>query len=252
MYGYIYKTVNLQNNKIYVGQKKSDTFLHEKYLGSGVRLHSAIEHYGKECFQVILIDTAFSKEDLDNKEIFWINFLDATDPYVGYNLSKGGDGNNTGTSWNKGLTKDVCPKLIQSEITKQKRSESLKKAYIDGRHKVNLSDESREVMREKARNREHPPTTNGRICVTDGVNNKMILPDDLELYESKGYYKGKTIKNKKPAWNKGLTKETDDRVSKYTDSRNALIKSGKQIGFVNCPNNHFSKGQKVKEYKNSK
>ena len=54
MYGYIYKTTNLLNSKIYVGQKKSNIFLEEKYLGSGVRLNSAIKSYGKENFTVEL------------------------------------------------------------------------------------------------------------------------------------------------------------------------------------------------------
>ena len=38
MYGYIYKTTNLVNGKIYIGQKKSDVFLGDKYLGSGKKL----------------------------------------------------------------------------------------------------------------------------------------------------------------------------------------------------------------------
>lgn len=249
MYGYIYKTTNLLNGKFYIGQKKSDIFLEGRYLGSGVRLRSAIQHYGEDNFEVSLIDTAESKEELDEKEIFWIDKLDARNLDIGYNLSKGGDGNTSGVAWNKGLTKEECPKLIQSKETCLKRSNSLKKAYLEGRHIVHLSDESREVMSEKAKNREHPPTTLGRICVTNDVSNKMIDPNDLEYYESIGFHKGKTMSGK-PAWNKGLTKETDERVKKYTEKRNLLISSGKKIGFLNCPNNHFSKGQKVEEYKN--
>lgn len=38
MYGYIYKTTNLINGKIYIGQKKSEKFLGINYLGSGKRL----------------------------------------------------------------------------------------------------------------------------------------------------------------------------------------------------------------------
>ena len=75
MFGYIYKTTNCINNKIYVGQKKSDIFLAEKYLGSGVRLKSAIKHYGCENFIVELIDVAENKEELDSKEKYWISKL---------------------------------------------------------------------------------------------------------------------------------------------------------------------------------
>jgi hypothetical protein len=47
MYGYIYKTTNTLTNKIYVGQKKSTYFLHEKYFGSGQIIKSIIKKYGK-------------------------------------------------------------------------------------------------------------------------------------------------------------------------------------------------------------
>ena len=45
MYGYIYKTINLVNDKIYIGQKHSSKFLGEKYLGSGKSLKGAIIKY---------------------------------------------------------------------------------------------------------------------------------------------------------------------------------------------------------------
>lgn len=42
-YGYIYKTTNLVNNKIYIGQKTSKKFLGESYLGSGKLLSKAVK-----------------------------------------------------------------------------------------------------------------------------------------------------------------------------------------------------------------
>ena len=48
-FGYVYKTTNKVNNKIYVGKHKSNRF-DENYLGSGVLLSSAIKKYGKENF----------------------------------------------------------------------------------------------------------------------------------------------------------------------------------------------------------
>jgi len=41
MYGYIYKTTNLINNWIYIGQKKKIKFDHN-YYGSGIHLKNAI------------------------------------------------------------------------------------------------------------------------------------------------------------------------------------------------------------------
>lgn len=92
MYGYIYKTTNLINNKIYVGKKKSSKFLKESYMGSGVAINSAIEKYGRENFTVDIIDTANSLEELNNKEKMWIKLLNSRDSSIGYNIAYGGDG----------------------------------------------------------------------------------------------------------------------------------------------------------------
>lgn len=90
MFGYIYKTTNTVNNKIYVGQKKSSVFLHEQYLGSGKRLWDAIKCYGMDKFKVELLEECDTEEELNTAETRWISELRATDPDVGYNLSAGG------------------------------------------------------------------------------------------------------------------------------------------------------------------
>lgn len=70
MYGYIYKTTNLINNKIYIGQKKSNEFLNEKYLGSGKILRQAIDKEGKQNFKVELLEECESAQELNEREIF--------------------------------------------------------------------------------------------------------------------------------------------------------------------------------------
>lgn len=247
MYGYIYKTTNLVNNKFYIGQKKSDKFLAEKYLGSGIRLNSAIKSHGKENFKVELIDTAESKQELNDKEIYWVSKLDARNLDIAYNLAKGGDGPSGFDTWNKGLTKENDPRLIQKQESIDKRAKSLKKAYEEGRHSVNFTPEIRKKMSDKAKNRPHPPTTSGRICYTNGQQNKLLKPEQIDYYISLGWYKGKTCNA--VAWNKGLTKETSKAVRKYTESRNKLIENGQQIGFLSRKDNHFKSGESLNDYK---
>lgn len=96
MYGYIYKTTNRLNNKIYVGQKKSKEFLYENYLGSGVALQRAIKKYGKENFTVEFLDSAGSFDELNEKEVYWISKLDARNIDVGYNIASGGSFGDSG------------------------------------------------------------------------------------------------------------------------------------------------------------
>lgn len=74
MYGYIYKTTDLINNKIYIGKKHSNTFLGNKYLGSGLIILRIIKEYKLKGLdintrlKVELVDTANSLDELNEKE----------------------------------------------------------------------------------------------------------------------------------------------------------------------------------------
>lgn len=95
MYGYIYKTTNLVNGKIYVGQKKSEKFLGNNYLGSGKYLKCAIQHYGENNFEVKLLAEAKTKKELDELEKYYISNLNATSHDIGYNIANGAVGGDT-------------------------------------------------------------------------------------------------------------------------------------------------------------
>ena len=91
MYGYIYKTTNLINGKIYIGRHKAAQFEPHKYIGSGAILKSAIEKYGFENFKCELLDIADDKESLNEKEIYWIAYYRKNFYEQLYNISKGGE-----------------------------------------------------------------------------------------------------------------------------------------------------------------
>ena len=96
MFGYIYKTTNLINNKIYIGQRKGEFDI--KYLGSGYTLKKAIKKYGKESFKVELLIKADDMNQLNNLEIEYISkykkiFIARDDMY---NITTGGE---FGYSW---------------------------------------------------------------------------------------------------------------------------------------------------------
>jgi len=85
----IYKTTNLINGKIYVGQ---DVHNNPKYLGSGKLLGKAIRKYGIENFTKQILEECLDSTELDKREIFWIKELRAQDLDIGYNLAPGGRG----------------------------------------------------------------------------------------------------------------------------------------------------------------
>ena len=96
MYGFIYITTNHINGKQYIGQKKYDkSNKWKKYLGSGIALKRAIEKYGESNFSKEIIEECQTKEILDDREKYWINYYNAVDSDDFYNIASGGDGGNT-------------------------------------------------------------------------------------------------------------------------------------------------------------
>lgn len=93
MYGYIYVTKNLLNNRMYVGKRQGE--YDASYYGSGKIITLAIEKYGIENFTNIIIDTAESLEELNLKEKYYINLYKETYGDLMYNIASGGDGGNT-------------------------------------------------------------------------------------------------------------------------------------------------------------
>ena len=97
MYGIIYKATNIINQKIYIGQ--TTTSLNERIYFHIYRAeHSleiththfinAIRKYGKDAFIWEKIDEANTREELDQKEIYWIQYYDSVNK--GYNIQAGG------------------------------------------------------------------------------------------------------------------------------------------------------------------
>ena len=82
----IYKTTNLVNGKIYIGQ---DRYNNPKYLGSGTALCNAIKKYRRKNFKKEILEQC-TLEELNEREVYWITFYDSMNPEVGYNLTSGG------------------------------------------------------------------------------------------------------------------------------------------------------------------
>lgn len=70
MYGFIYITTNLTNNKRYVGRKKYSKGW-ENYLGSSKMLLADIKSLGVDQFKRDILEECCCKEELAKREIFW-------------------------------------------------------------------------------------------------------------------------------------------------------------------------------------
>lgn len=83
----IYLTTNTINNKKYVGQSYKNG---PTYLGSGKLLIKSIKKYGKENFKKEILEECNSLEHLNERERYWINYFNATESDLFYNVHPGG------------------------------------------------------------------------------------------------------------------------------------------------------------------
>lgn len=84
------------------------------------------------------------------------------------------------------------------------------------------------------KNKKHTPKTlsimsmksKDRIWINNGEINKKVKKEELNLYLDRGFIIGQ-LKKERIAWNKGLTKETDERVLKNAEATSKSRKNKK-------------------------
>lgn len=84
---HIYKITNKINGKWYIGKTNGRD---PNYFGSGKLLKQAVEKYGKENFERIILEEVAG--DINVRERYWIEQTNAVDDPMSYNLAKGGEG----------------------------------------------------------------------------------------------------------------------------------------------------------------
>lgn len=88
-YYFIYEIKNILNNKSYIGWHATDN-IDDNYFGSGKYLKRAINKYGINNFEKIIIEQC-KENNILQKEIYWIKEKKTLSPF-GYNLTLGGEG----------------------------------------------------------------------------------------------------------------------------------------------------------------
>ena len=107
MYGYIYRTTNLINNKIYIGKKEKPHYV-DGYFGSGVVIRRALAKYGVDNFKCEILEWC---EDLDSLNLAEQRHIASHDSFwnigKGYNVASGGDGGgHMRTGWDEARKKE--------------------------------------------------------------------------------------------------------------------------------------------------
>lgn len=143
-YGYVYKGTNLVNNKIYIGQHKSEKF-DESYLGSGTLWKRAIQKYGVDKIQIEVIEFCSNPEELNKRESYWIKKLNSQDKTIGYNIC----GSDTSPHSLPGDRNPMYGKH-HTYTSKKKISEKAKGRRVSDETKLKISNilKGREVSKE--------------------------------------------------------------------------------------------------------
>ena len=176
-YGYIYKIVNKVNGITYVGQTITSIntrFIQHKYSSTkyNTYLYNAMRKYGIENFTIEQIDTANNLDELNNKEIYWINKLNTKAPN-GYNILDGGNGT-------KGFHHSKETKLI----LKQK---STGNTNALGKHNISVEGKKNMLLAHKGKpssfkNKNH--TLEAKEKISKKHSKQVMCIETKEIYPS--------------------------------------------------------------------
>lgn len=123
MYGFIYITTNLVNNKRYIGQCSYNKVRTEFYLGSGKHILAAIKKYGKENFTREVLCEAETLEELNRLERHYIKEYNAVKSREFYNVSPGGKASLgfTGKKHTKERNEDLSRRYMGHKVSDRAR-----------------------------------------------------------------------------------------------------------------------------------
>lgn len=204
-YHFIYKTTNLLSGRYYIGMHSTDN-LEDGYLGSGRRLKYSINKYGKDNFKREILEFCENREELKQRE-FKIIDLNELSKKECINLVVGGQGGfislegtkkggkKGGSVHAKRLKEDVdyynrCVKIATNNLLDaNKRNNYIVQSFKGKKH----SDDTKQKMRKPKNVGDNNPSY-GTYWITKDGDNKKIKKEELPIYESEGWVKGRKLK----------------------------------------------------------
>lgn len=241
MYGYIYITTNLINNKKYIGQHTASRFS-TFYKGSGTLLRKAFDKYGKKNFECHILESinnvptiCDSDEQLNESEKYYINYYNCVNDSNYYNIVEGG--RNAGYEYRVQRSQRCKNKLGPNKNTKWVKNNKeqhlvpldkydyyLQNGYKPGKFK--LTDLTRQRQCEAKKD---------LIPITDETKTIYINKNDLNKYIKLGFRPGRKpdgrAPNKDTRWVHDEFKSYMVPKDDFTDYINAgFIKGRGSIG----------------------
>jgi len=214
----IYKAVNKINGKCYIGQTKKSLKkrIYVHIQGALARknngyFHNAIRKYGKEFFDWEILCECSSKEEMDEREMFYIKEHNTMTPN-GYNMTVGGEG-----VWGYKHTEEARKKMsllnkgkIVSEETRKKMSIAFTGRFV--------SEETRKKMSESGKKKifteEHLKNiSKARMGEGNAMYGKHHSEEAKEKIRKSRRGKGKRFGEDNPFYGKHHSEEIKKRIS---------------------------------------
>lgn len=239
----IYKIVNNINGKIYIGQTiqtlEKRWKSHCSKGGSLSYIKRAIFKYGQNNFSIFEIDRAFSLEELNDKEIYWIEYYKSTDKSIGYNIRVGGNNSKMSEESKEKLRRSHLGKKHSVE-TRRKLCEMRKNVSQETRNKMSLSrigkvqsEETISKRRETMKNRKFTDEQKIEFLFAQKKRRYKEAKIDISKLSRDEILKLPTVKE----YRKQLNKEKSDRrlylkgIQKHNNGFQVCIKR-KHYGLV--------------------
>lgn len=174
----IYLHRNKINGKVYIGQtcRKPE----RRYGAEGIyykkckRFYSAIQHYGWDNFEHIILKTGLTKEQADEYEKFYIIEYKSSEPEYGYNLLEGGS--NLSNYWDKIENREKQSK--DKKIYINEHPEVLEK-MIKHSHTAEINEQKSILMKQRYANQE-----NSLYAINEKRKNQVECVESGEVFPS--------------------------------------------------------------------
>ena len=197
----IYKTTNKITGLIYVGKESRPS---KKYYGSGNLIIIAIKEFGIENFEKEILEECYSKEELNEREKYWIKFHGCLFPY-GYNIVPGGQCGDVFT-YNPNAQK-IRDNL--SRVCKEKMQDVANNPFYGKHH----TDENKQLISEINKKFWEEVGHDESICNCSSCKSK------------RGWGKGE----ENGMYGKNHTEESKEKISKTRKERYSGVKSPNYI-----------------------
>lgn len=222
-YHYIYLTINIKNNKFYVGKHTTDS-LKDGYIGSGHHLVKAINKYGKDSFTHYRLCFFSNSEDAYKEEALIVDY-GYIERYrnrlqITYNLRTGGfDGNTPSEETRKKMSESqrentsydlIKEDMIRENVKREGLLPLLKKDY-------KFISPNQLYFYHNLVNLKEIGQTKGYVGVSKKRSKENFQKDVIEFLEN-GFNIGTPPQNHNPEWDedvvnkvKSFLKERQDR-----------------------------------------